>query len=104
VIRTVLFVTLAVVAFSTPRMADAQQPVKIPCVGILSGSTATTFARYEPLRQGLREHGYVEGKNIVLESPTRRLERERIADRHDEVTRPGECLNGQASRSEAPCH
>ncbi len=43
----------------------AQQPTKIRRIGYL-GSTSVS-ARTEAFRQGLRELGYVEGKNIVIE-------------------------------------
>jgi len=49
-------------------MADAQQPKKVPRIGYLGTNFPTTnLARYEAFRQGLRELGYVEGKNIVIE-------------------------------------
>src|SRR6266545_8047281 len=48
-------------------VAPAQQPTKIPRIGYLGGATASNTARIEALRQGLRELGYVEGKNIVIE-------------------------------------
>jgi ABC-type uncharacterized transport system substrate-binding protein len=48
--------------------AHAQQPKKIPHIGFLSGvSPSVNAARVEAFRQGLRELGYVEGKNIVTE-------------------------------------
>jgi putative ABC transport system substrate-binding protein len=48
--------------------AQAQQPKKIPRIGYLSGaSLSAAAARTEAFRQGLRERGYVEGKNIVFE-------------------------------------
>jgi putative ABC transport system substrate-binding protein len=48
--------------------AEAQQPTKIPRIGYLSPtSPATNSARIEAFRQGLRELGYVEGKNIFIE-------------------------------------
>ena len=48
--------------------AEAQQPTKIPRIGYLGGaSPSTNPARIEAFRQGLRELGYVEGKNIVIE-------------------------------------
>jgi len=48
--------------------ANAQQPAKIPRIGYLTASTPSTMsARVEALRQGLREHGYEERKNIVIE-------------------------------------
>ena len=49
-------------------VAGAQQPKKIPRVGWLSGSSRSAIAlRSEAFRQGLRELGYMEGKNIVVE-------------------------------------
>ena len=51
-----------------PFPARAQQPTKIPRIGYLSGtSPSTSSARREAFRQGLRELGYVEGKNIIIE-------------------------------------
>src|SRR3989454_6335767 len=44
------------------------QPTKIPRIGFLSASSpAALSGRIEAFRQGLRELGYVEGKNIVIE-------------------------------------
>ena len=46
----------------------AQQTKKVPRIGYLSvGSPETTPARYEAFRQGLREVGYTEGKDILIE-------------------------------------
>ena len=48
--------------------AHAQQPAKIWKIGVLvSGTRAANAARDEALRQGLREYGYEEGKNIAFE-------------------------------------
>jgi len=48
--------------------AEAQQPKKVPRVGWLFSVSASSAAdRVEAFRQGLRELGYVEGKNIVIE-------------------------------------
>ena len=47
--------------------AQAQQPKKVPHVGVLAGGSASSDAdRIEALRQGLRELGYVEGKKYRL--------------------------------------
>ena len=47
---------------------QAQQPTKIPRIGFLVGASPSAIAgRIEAFRQGLRELGYVEGKNIVIE-------------------------------------
>ena len=49
-------------------IADAQQPAKILRIGYLSSDSPSTIAvRIEAFRQGLRELGHVEGKNIVIE-------------------------------------
>lgn len=48
--------------------ADAQQPTKVPRIGYLTAVALTAYTtRIEAFRQGLREHGYVEGKNIFVE-------------------------------------
>jgi putative ABC transport system substrate-binding protein len=49
-------------------VAQAQQPAKAPRIGFLAAiSPAAISARIEAFRQGLKELGYVEGKNIVIE-------------------------------------
>ena len=51
-----------------PFPAQAQQPKKVPRIGFLAAiSLSAIAARVEAFRQGLRELGYVEGKNIVIE-------------------------------------
>jgi putative tryptophan/tyrosine transport system substrate-binding protein len=48
--------------------AQAQQPTKVPRIGFLyAGSPSDQLLRVEAFRQGLRELGYMEGKNIVVE-------------------------------------
>jgi putative tryptophan/tyrosine transport system substrate-binding protein len=52
----------------TVSLAQAQQPKKIPRIGYLDAtSPAVSSARIEAFRQGLRDLGYMEGKNIVIE-------------------------------------
>jgi putative tryptophan/tyrosine transport system substrate-binding protein len=62
----VLLVGLALVSV---HLAEAQQPAgKVPQIGFLTtGSRVTDAPRIEAFRQGLRELGYVEGKNINIE-------------------------------------
>jgi putative ABC transport system substrate-binding protein len=56
------------VLFALSVSAEAQQPTKIPRIGFLAGNSLSSLAaRVEAFRQGLRELGYVEGKNIVIE-------------------------------------
>jgi len=59
---------LCAMLFGLCVSADAQQQAKVPRIGYLSGASLSAIpARIEALRQGLRELGYVEGKNIVIE-------------------------------------
>ena len=54
--------------FALCGSADAQQPTKVPRVGYLLGvSPSAMAARTDAFRDGLRDLGYVEGKNILIE-------------------------------------
>jgi ABC-type uncharacterized transport system substrate-binding protein len=64
----ILSILVVAVLLAVGVMAEAQQPARIPRIGYLSGnSLSASPARTEAFRQGLRELGYVEGKNIVIE-------------------------------------
>jgi ABC-type uncharacterized transport system substrate-binding protein len=57
-----------VVLLVIAAIAEAQQPKKVPRIVYLSNiSPSADAARYEAFRQGLRELGYVGGKNVVIE-------------------------------------
>ncbi len=59
---------LCAMLFSLCFPAQAQQPTNIPRIGYLEAvSPSISAVRSEAFRQGLRELGYVEGKNIVTE-------------------------------------
>ena len=61
-------VSLGAAVFLAPRLLFAQQPEKIARIGYLTASSASASAEMvEALRAGLRDLGYVEGKNIVIE-------------------------------------
>jgi putative ABC transport system substrate-binding protein len=61
-------ILLCAMLFALGFPVQAQQPGKVPRIGFLSGSTPSSMkARTEGFRQGLRDLGYVEGKNIVIE-------------------------------------
>jgi putative ABC transport system substrate-binding protein len=64
-----IFVWLLTTVFLiTVSFAEAQQAKKIPKIAYLAPSTPAAVAHLiEAFRQGLREHGYVEGKDFVLE-------------------------------------
>jgi putative ABC transport system substrate-binding protein len=61
-------ILLGAVLFALCVPAEAQQANKVPRVGYLTGAYLSAIAnRTEAFRQGLRELGYVEGKNIIIE-------------------------------------
>jgi putative ABC transport system substrate-binding protein len=63
---TVLTLYAVLLALNFPSWA--QQPAKVPRIGYLIGtSLSINAARIEAFQRGLRELGYVEGKNIVIE-------------------------------------
>ena len=63
------FLAALVGALATPRVANAQPSSKVYRIGYLSASTATAVSpRYlEAFKQALREAGWIEGQNIVIE-------------------------------------
>jgi putative ABC transport system substrate-binding protein len=52
---------------AAPLATEAQQAAKIARIGYLSPSLATSPHLREAFRQGLRDLGYVEGRNLVIE-------------------------------------
>ena len=71
-----------------PRAAAAQPPVKVHRIGVLGiTSAADTAFTIEALREGLRELGYVEGRNLTLEYRSAEGRFERLADLAAELVR-----------------
>ena len=65
--RRELLVALGGAAVAWPLAARAQQPA-MPVVGLLHSSAPIYFAQMAPaFSQGLREAGYVEGQNVVID-------------------------------------
>jgi putative ABC transport system substrate-binding protein len=61
-------ILVAVVLLALGAIAEAQQPKKIPRIGFLTATSASSQApRLEAFRQGLKDLGYFEGKNITIE-------------------------------------
>ncbi len=66
--RKITVLALSTMLFALCGSVHAQQPTKIPRIRFLSATSLSVIsARIEALRQGLRELGYVEGKNIIIE-------------------------------------
>ncbi|HEX9146383.1 MAG TPA: ABC transporter substrate-binding protein [Candidatus Binatia bacterium] len=63
-----IHLVLCAMLFALCVSGQAQQPTKVPRIGFQLDAPATTAAtRIEAFRQGLRELGYIEGKNIIIE-------------------------------------
>jgi ABC-type uncharacterized transport system substrate-binding protein len=61
-------ILVSVMLLAVAVIAEAQQPKKVPRIAYLSGNFPSAMAeRTKAFRQGLRELGYVEGKDILIE-------------------------------------
>lgn len=68
VVRDAFTVVLALTLFAAPLAADAQQAGKVPRIGFLSlTSPSDRPALLDAFRQRLRELGWVEGQNLVID-------------------------------------
>ena len=71
--REITCLTLCALLLALSFPVEAQQPKRVPRIGYLaagfppSDSAAPLHPNAEAFRQGLRELGYIEGKNIIIE-------------------------------------
>jgi ABC-type uncharacterized transport system substrate-binding protein len=67
--RKITVLTLSAMLFALCGSVNAQQKGKVPRIGYVSasGGPGTPDPRFEAFRQGLRDLGYSEGKNILVE-------------------------------------
>jgi putative ABC transport system substrate-binding protein len=65
-------------ALAAPLAAEAQQAAKVARIGYLAGDLAGSPQLPEAFRQGLRDLGYVEGRNVVIETRDAEGKRERL--------------------------
>jgi putative ABC transport system substrate-binding protein len=79
---------IALLTLALVHLAEAQQAKKVPRIGFLGiASPSTISARIEAFRQGLRELGYVEGKNIVIEYRSAEGKLDRLSELAAELVR-----------------
>lgn len=71
-LRLVFSITLVLGGLLNPVPAEAQEAAKIARIGYLAPDRGV--APYQAFLQGLRDHGYVEGHNVVIRIPIRRGE------------------------------
>ena len=74
--------TMAGGLLAAPLAAEAQLSTTIPRIGLLADATP-----WEPLRLGLRDLGYVEGKSIALEERSSQGRNDRFSDLASELVR-----------------
>jgi len=80
--------TFCSMLLALPFPARAQQPARIFRIGILLPASASFYsARLEAFRQRLRQLGYVEGKNILIEYRYAEGKLERLPDLAAELVR-----------------
>ena len=67
-IKTILNLAFGSILLALGLSAQAQQPTKMARIGyLISGDPVSRAYRTEAFRQGLKELGYIEGKNIIIE-------------------------------------
>ncbi len=81
VVRAVLAVLVA------PLASNAQQPTKVPVIGVLMVAAGPRDSVVDAFRLGLREHGYVEGRNIRIEFRSARGRADRLPSLAEELVR-----------------
>ena len=79
----------AVMLLAIGVIAEAQQPKKVPQIGVLRSIPLTpgTKTYSETFRQGLRELGWVEGQNVMIEHRYAEGKYERLPDLAAELVR-----------------
>src|SRR3954452_11834666 len=91
--RRDLFRTAAGAYAALGDVALAQGSGAVPTIGVLSLATATSHVReFRSFREGLREHGYVEGQTIRIEERYADGDRKRVPELLDDLLRRGVAL------------
>jgi putative ABC transport system substrate-binding protein len=82
-----IFSLLTLFISASAQLAEAQQPKKVPRIGVLSPSSPGPSPLLDAFRQGLRELGYVEGQNIAVEYRFAEANPEPLSDLAGELVR-----------------
>jgi putative tryptophan/tyrosine transport system substrate-binding protein len=60
-------ILVAVTLLAVAVTAEAQQPKKVFRIGYIAGRSPSTDTDVKPIRLAMRQSGYIEGQNIVIE-------------------------------------
>ena len=83
-----LIAVFALSLLAAPLAAEAQQTAKVPRIGFLGLTSPSSFGKQlEALRAGLRDLGYLEGKNVVIEYRWAENKYDRLSDLAGELVR-----------------
>ena len=86
--RRAFLIALGTYALAAPLASFAQQQPKVTRIGFLGPESASRYAsRMEALRAGLRDLGYVEGKNLIIEFRWAEGKYDRLPDLASELVR-----------------
>jgi putative tryptophan/tyrosine transport system substrate-binding protein len=108
--RRTFIAGLASAAAAWPVTARAQQPA-MPVIGWLNSGTPRTFAKFlRAFQQGLREQGFVEGRNVTIEyrwaeghfDELDALAAELVADSAALIAATGGARSAQAAKNATP--
>ena len=102
-----VIVTLVLSLLAAPLTSQAQSAAHVPRLGLLIPSAVSAVAsRLEAFRQGLRDLGYVEGQNLVIErrDATQGLEDQLPALAEELVALPVDVILAAAATGESEFH
>jgi ABC-type uncharacterized transport system substrate-binding protein len=85
--KTVIGVALSAMLVVLCASAEAQQPTKVPLIGFVTSGGPEAAPDVEPFRRGLRQLGYIEGKNIAIEYRFAEGKLDRLPDLAAELVR-----------------
>ncbi len=89
--RLALIFTLALSLLAAPRFAEAQQPKKVPRIGLLCavwcGASVETSPEGRAFLEGLREVGYVDGQNVFVDERAAGIAYGQLAAKATELVR-----------------
>jgi putative tryptophan/tyrosine transport system substrate-binding protein len=86
--RAALTAVIALGLLAAPLAAEAQRAGKVPVIGVMEGpAPSLNQSVREAFRQGLEQHGWVEGRNVIIEYRSAEGRTERFPELAAELVR-----------------